>query len=108
MVFVAATLVVAGRLLGLQELYVLAAAAAATRLTVYPRVDAIAAVPQTLGHDPLAGADHPNAMGQVGEDFYALRPYQVGDDLRRVHWPSTARHGDLMIRQDEMPWQGRA
>ena len=32
----------------------------------------------------------------------------VGDDLRRVHWPSTARHDELMVRQDELPWQGRA
>lgn len=83
-------------------------AAPATQLTVYPRIDTVAPMPHTLGHDPLAGVDHPNAPGQVGEDFYALRPYQVGDDLRRVHWRSTARTGELMIRQDEMPWQGRA
>jgi uncharacterized protein (DUF58 family) len=31
----------------------------------------------------------------------------LGDDLRRVHWPSTARHDALMVRQDELPWQGR-
>jgi uncharacterized protein (DUF58 family) len=46
-------------------------------------------------------------LGRAGEDFYALRPYEVGDDLRRVHWPSTARHDELMVRQDELPWQGR-
>lgn len=81
--------------------------ASATELTVYPHVDVIAPLPHTIGHDPYAGADHPNAIGLMGEDFYALRPYEVGDDLRRVHWPSTARTDDLMIRQDEMPWQGR-
>ena len=31
----------------------------------------------------------------------------MGDELRRVHWPSTARHDELMVRQDELPWQGR-
>ncbi|MBV8297311.1 MAG: DUF58 domain-containing protein, partial [Acidimicrobiia bacterium] len=36
-----------------------------------------------------------------------LRAYEVGDDLRRVHWPSTARLDELMIRQNEMPWQAR-
>jgi uncharacterized protein (DUF58 family) len=82
--------------------------AAETQLTVYPHVDVISPLPHTLGHDPLAGADHPNALASRGEDFYALRAYQVGDDLRRVHWPSTARRDDLMIRQDEMPWQGRS
>lgn len=81
--------------------------APATQLTVYPRVDPVVPPPLTFGHDPYAGADHPSALGARGEDFYALRPYAVGDDLRRVHWPSTARTGELMIRQDEMPWQGR-
>ena len=82
-------------------------AAPVSQLTVYPRVDDVVAVPHTRGHDPHAGADHPNALGVVGEDFYALRPYVLGDDLRRVHWPSTARHDTLMVRQDELPWQGR-
>ena len=54
-----------------------------------------------------AGGAPPNALGRHGEDFYALRPYVVGDDLRRVHWPSTARHDELMVRQDELPWQDR-
>jgi len=30
-----------------------------------------------------------------------MRPYVEGDDLRRIHWPSVARSGELMIRQDE-------
>jgi uncharacterized protein (DUF58 family) len=76
-------------------------------LTVYPHIDDIAPVPHTTGDDPYAGADHPSALGRSGEDFYALRPYVVGDDLRRVHWRSTARRDELMVRQDELPWQGR-
>jgi uncharacterized protein (DUF58 family) len=74
---------------------------------VFPWVDDIVAVPHTSGDDPHAGADHPSALGRSGEDFYALRPYVVGDDMRRVHWKSTARRGELMVRQDELPWQGR-
>jgi uncharacterized protein (DUF58 family) len=30
-----------------------------------------------------------------------MREYVTGDDLRRIHWPSVARTGQLMIRQDE-------
>jgi uncharacterized protein (DUF58 family) len=82
-------------------------AAQATKLTVYPRVDVVQPLPRTLGYDPQAGADQPNALGRTGEDFYALRPYELGDDLRRVHWKSSAKVDDLMIRQDEMPWEGR-
>jgi uncharacterized protein (DUF58 family) len=83
-------------------------AAGISELTVYPAVETISPVPHTTGDDPHAGAEHPNALGRSGEDFYALRHYVVGDDLRRVHWKSTARQDDLMVRQDELPWQGRA
>jgi len=83
-------------------------AAPLTRLTVYPRIDAIAPPPSSHGDDPLAGADHPRALTGGGEDFYALRPYVRGDDLRKVHWASTAKTDELMLRQDEMPWQARS
>jgi uncharacterized protein (DUF58 family) len=79
-----------------------------SELTVLPPIDRISPPPHTAGDDPHAGADHPNTLGRSGEDFYALRRYVVGDDLRRVHWRATARHGELMVRQDELPWQGRA
>ncbi len=78
-----------------------------TALTVYPRVDHIAALPFSRGHDPHGGGHDAQSLGRIGEEFYALRDYSVGDDLRRVHWPSTARRGQLMVRQDELPWQGR-
>jgi len=83
-------------------------AAPATALTVFPRVDQIAAPDFTGGRDPHAGTDHPTALAAAGEDFSGLREYEQGDDLRRVHWKATARLDQLMIRQDEMPWQGRA
>ena len=82
-------------------------AAPRVTVTVYPRVDPIDPLPYTTGHDPLAGARQPNSLGRTGEDFYALRPFVVGDDLRRVHWPSSARHDELLVRQNELPWQGR-
>ena len=83
-------------------------ASGVTEVTVYPHVDEVLPVPLTTGTDPHAGSEHPNTLGRSGEDFYALRQYVVGDDLRRVHWPSTARHDDLMVRQDELPWQSRS
>lgn len=81
--------------------------AGVAQLTVWPAVDDVEPLPHTVGDDPLAGADTSNVSSQ-GDEFYALRPYVLGDDLRRVHWRSSARSDDLMVRQDEMPWQGRA
>jgi len=82
--------------------------AAITTLTVFPHVDPVLAMPNSHGPDPNGAAGPSSALSPSGVDFYALREYQTGDDLRRVHWPSTARLDDLMIRQDELPWQGRA
>lgn len=83
--------------------------AGVAELTVLPKIDPLHPLPHAVGRDePHAGADHPNLLGHAGEEFYALREYVVGDDLRRVHWASTARRGELMVRQDEVPWQGRA
>jgi uncharacterized protein (DUF58 family) len=79
----------------------------ATTLTVYPRLDLIKPVPHTSGRDPRGGVHDAQSLGKIGEEFYALRQYSVGDDLRRVHWPSTARRGELMVRQDELPRQSR-
>jgi uncharacterized protein (DUF58 family) len=82
-------------------------AAPTVDVTVYPEVHDIRPVPFTTGNDPMAGVLQPNALGRIGDDFYALRPYVVGDDQRRIHWPSTARHDELLVRQQEQPWQGR-
>jgi len=76
-------------------------------VVVYPWIDQIPPVPFTVGHDPLAGSLQMHELGRAGDDFYALRPYVVGDDLRQIHWPSTARHDELQVRQQEQSWQGR-
>ncbi|MFP5321995.1 MAG: DUF58 domain-containing protein [Acidimicrobiia bacterium] len=81
-------------------------AAPSVEVTVLPRVDDIPPLPRTVGPDP-DGTAETGSLGRSGEDFAALRPYIVGDDLRRVHWPSSARTGELLIRQHDVPWQGR-
>jgi uncharacterized protein (DUF58 family) len=55
-----------------------------------------------------SGDSHPSAVPAAGEDDVATREYRQGDPLHRVHWRSTARHGELMVRREEQPWQSRA
>ena len=78
-------------------------------MLVCPRVHDILA-PRQAGGRLVASVEtaHARAQAADGEDFLTLREYEVGDDLRRVHWRSTARVGDLMIRQDEAQWRARA
>jgi uncharacterized protein (DUF58 family) len=37
----------------------------------------------------------------TGFELHSVREYEQGESLRRVHWPSTARRGQLMVRELE-------
>jgi uncharacterized protein (DUF58 family) len=37
----------------------------------------------------------------TGFDLHSVREYEQGESLRRVHWPSTARRGQLMVKELE-------
>jgi uncharacterized protein (DUF58 family) len=78
------------------------------RLVVYPEVEDLVGFPSTRGRDPSTHASRPEFSHRGGEDFFTLREYRQGDDLRYVHWPSSARRDELMIKQLETPWQSRA
>lgn len=78
------------------------------RLTVYPRIERFSGFPAVRGLDPSVQSTRPTFAPHGGEDFFTLREYQTGDDLRHVHWPSTAKRDQLMIKQLEVPWQARA
>ena len=84
-----------------------AVAAPVLDLMVYPKVDQLPTLQAGGDRDPNGMTIRANTLGRQGDDFYALRQYVLGDDLRRVHWPSTARKDELMVRQEEMPWQDR-
>jgi uncharacterized protein (DUF58 family) len=80
----------------------------ATELLVHPRVEKLA-LPRDRGQQRSMSVSALRQLsGARGEDFYTLRDYGIGDDLRKIHWPSTAKAGKPMIRQEETPWQNRA
>ncbi|MGH3351967.1 MAG: DUF58 domain-containing protein [Nocardioides sp.] len=75
--------------------------------TVTPRVIPLPSTPLT-GNATSSGDSRPRAfLGGSAEDV-TVREYRRGDELRRVHWPSSARLGELMVRREEQPWQARA
>jgi hypothetical protein len=67
---------------------------------VLPRVLPVRALPPGArrGH---VGAEERVARG--GTDITGLHEYVPGDDLRRVHWATSARTGTLMVREDADP-----
>jgi uncharacterized protein (DUF58 family) len=81
-----------------------------TDVLVRPRIHDIVA-PVAVGSRVSGDTEAVAARAMVsdlGDEFLTLRDYEQGDDLRRVHWRSTARTGELMIRQDEARWRSQA
>jgi uncharacterized protein (DUF58 family) len=75
------------------------------RLLVLPRTVPLHGVPHALGSSDGAHGAGAAGSGQ-GRSDVLVRPYRSGDELRRVHWRSTARHDELMVRLEERPWRG--
>lgn len=69
-------------------------------LTVTPEVETLSRGSFRLpsGDGQAVQSRRPAASGE--QDVIA-RKYQTGDSIRRVHWPATARHSELMVRQDD-------
>lgn len=73
---------------------------ATTQLLVGPIVYPLSrvAVSRGIGHP---GETSPQSIGFHGLDDVLIREHQQSDGTRRIHWRSSARQGQLMVRREE-------
>ena len=80
---------------------------ATSEVMVTPQIVPLPAM-RTVGGGGNTGEERPHRIGVVGQDDALVREYRQGDDVRRIHWRSTARLGDLMVRREEQAWDPSA
>lgn len=68
------------------------------RIWVYPRVLPFRALPTGLTRHLEGPSSDTSPQGNI--TFHRLRDYVVGDDLRLVHWRSSARTGKLVVKHN--------
>lgn len=73
---------------------------AVDQILVYPRIGRLTADWQDrLSHaEKLMSTVRPRA-GLFNDEFHKLRDYRTGDDVRAIHWKTSARRDELMVRQ---------
>lgn len=72
-----------------------------------PRSQSVWCLPASVDVFDLANAimsrqgEAPSQHPGIGDDFFSLRPYREGDDLRRVHFRRSAQVGRFMVIESE-------
>jgi uncharacterized protein (DUF58 family) len=63
-------------------------------------VESLEALELAVGRrvDGLLAGDYRSAFAGVGTELYQVRPYEWGDDVRRIDWAVTARTGVTHVR----------
>ena len=72
-------------------------------LVVLPRLGRLAPGWWTRRRPAIAGAHRRAGRAGADGDYYGLRPWRSGDSRRWIHWRTSARRGQLMVRELEQP-----
>jgi uncharacterized protein (DUF58 family) len=80
---------------------------ATSEFVVAPVIDQLPPV-EPPRSDEMGDSAGSHSIGTHGADDQSTREYRIGDDLRKIHWRSSARTGALMVRQEERPWRGQS
>lgn len=70
----------------------------ATEVLVYPAIHPVR--PGTV-RTALAQGFRQRRRRGLGTSLFEIRPFRDGDDPRRIHWKSSAKTGDLMLKEFE-------
>lgn len=76
-------------------------------LRVTPRIHPLSESVRGMGLG-ATGEAAAQRTGSASQDDILVREHRHGDDIRRVHWRMSAKAGDLMVRQEEHPWDPSA
>ncbi|MHB1535617.1 MAG: DUF58 domain-containing protein [Acidimicrobiales bacterium] len=68
------------------------------RIAVHPRLLHLRPLSTGISRNLEGPSSDSSPQGSI--TFHNLRDYVVGDDLRNIHWPSTARLGHLVVRHN--------
>lgn len=70
-------------------------------LLVHPRIEVVSDRPLTRAFEDPPIRPPVSKPWPSGLEFYGMREYQPGDDLRRIVWRASARTGKIMVREAE-------
>jgi uncharacterized protein (DUF58 family) len=82
-----------------------------SRLVVFPRVTPLDNFPFDPTTSVAPSETYEWGRKGIGQDYYGVREYVRGDSLRHIHWRTSARHGQLIVKeyqQDYRPSAGMA
>ncbi len=72
-------------------------------LIVFPRLGRLTRAWAARRHESYAGAHRRERRHGTEGDFYGVRQWRTGDSRRWIHWRSSARLDELVVRQFEQP-----
>ena len=70
------------------------------RVLVWPEIADLVALPETIEHATERRRRAQLVAGSA-TDFHSLRRFEPGDDPHRIHWPSSTRYQELLVRRFE-------
>ncbi len=70
-------------------------------LTVFPRLGRLTSNWSMHHHEVVEGTHGGQRSTRAPGEFFDVREWQSGDSVRWIHWRSSARHGELVVRQFE-------